>query len=86
MSKIVRAFKLPPSLSNNKIITTISAYMSMLGPHSSFITYLLYKKNSKYHFLYKDKDFPFLPFDWTSFLIMRCHAKSALTSGLTMRA
>lgn len=85
MSKILRPFKLPASLSNNKIITTINGYMSMLGPHSSYVTYLLYKKNSKYHFIYKDTDFPFLPFDWTTFLIMRCHAKSILTTGLTMR-
>ena len=52
--KVIKQFKLPPTLASNPTALALKDHMSTLGPNSGYITYLLYKKNNQYFFVQKD--------------------------------
>jgi hypothetical protein len=77
--------KLPASLKDSETAKTIKNYLSCLTPSSSYFSFLLYAKNDKFRFLLKGPTFPFIPFDWTIYTLMRVRAKTIVTSGPTLR-
>lgn len=57
----------------------------MLGPTSGYFSSVLFQDKNKTYYLLKDKDFPYIPLDWSIYTLMRVNAKTIITSGSTLR-
>lgn len=77
--------KLPQALLNNITANTIRNYISKLGASSGYFSCILFSENNKHYFLKKDDHFPYVPFDWSMYTLLRVTAKTIITSGPTLR-
>jgi hypothetical protein len=57
-----------------------------LGNKSGYFSFLLYSRDDKQYFLNKDQKFPVIYDDLIMYSMMRCFAKTIITSGLTLRS
>lgn len=83
--KAVRQLRLPLSLQNNPVAAKLKGYLEMLGPTSGYFSCVVFEDKNKNYFLKKDKDFPYIHFDWSIYTLMRVNAKTIITSGSTLR-
>ena len=81
----MKKLHLPTSIADHEVAIKLRDYIEQMHEASIFMSTIVYHDGKTMRFLTRDKEFPFVEFDWLIYCVMRTHARTWITSGPNVR-